>query len=204
MPRSLGQRGLLRPGFSRIALMATLALAVSLPAAAAGANPAARAPGPSPAEVALPSISEVPRLSAAWSGLEVRDLDGRVWRPADLEGRVVLLEFWATWCAPCLADFPRLKRVTELYGDSGLVVLAVSLDRGARRELWSFSRRQGVTWPIVFDGRGVAGPVARRFQVQFPPRSLLFDRQGRLVALDARGESLEAALRVLFAAENPQ
>lgn len=57
------------------------------------------------------------------------------------------------------------------------------------------------TWPVLFDGLGAAGAVARRFQVEYPPRSLLFDREGLLVALDPRGEMLDAALRVLFAAE---
>ena len=136
---------------------------------------------------------------------------GRTWRratstaghgrSADFENRVVLLEFWATWCAPCLADFPHIERARAAYADRGLVILSVSLDRSSRRDLRSFGRRQGITWPVLFDGLGAAGAVAGRFQVEYPPRSLLFDREGRLVALDPRGEMLDAALRVLFAAE---
>ncbi len=141
------------------------------------------------------------RLAELWTGLEVRDLQGRVWTADDFEGRIVLLDFWATWCAPCLADFPRLKQARAAYVDRGLVILGVSLDRRSRRDLRSFARRHGVSWPVHFDGLGAGGAVARRFGVEYPPRSLLFDRRGRLVAVDARGATLDAALRALFAVE---
>lgn len=141
------------------------------------------------------------RLADLWADLAVRDLDGRTWTAADFQGRVVLLDFWATWCAPCLADFPHLERARASYDDQDLVILAVSLDRSGRDDLRSFRRRQAITWPVLFDGLGAAGTVASRFQVEYPPRSLLFDRRGRLVALDARGSTLDAALRVLFAPE---
>ena len=178
-------------------LLLTLALAWAAPAGFALDG------GSSPGSAGLPvhQGGRGPGLAEVWADLEVRDIDGRVWAAADLENRVVLLDFWATWCAPCLADFPHLERARAAYGDRGLVILSVSLDRSARRDLRSFGRRHGVTWPVVLDGRGAGGSVARRFQVEYPPRSLLFDRHGRLVAVDARGATLDAALRALFAAE---
>lgn len=179
----------------RLAFTAALGMAVATPTALAldGGDTPASGEAPEP----LPGV----RLGDLWADLAVRDLDGRAWTAADFEGRVVLLDFWATWCAPCLADFPHLERARASYDDRDLVIVAVSLDRSGRDDLRSFKRRQGVTWPVLFDGLGAAGAVARRFQVEYPPRSLLFDRRGRLVALDARAYTLEAALRVLFAAE---
>ena len=169
------------------------------------AAPAAVSPegGPDPANSDVPEVlgKHAARLADLWADLATPDLDGRTWTAADFEGRVVLLDFWATWCAPCLADFPHLERARASYGDQDLVILGVSLDRSGRDDLRSFGRRQGVTWPVLFDGLGAAGAVARRFRVEYPPRSLLFDRRGRLVALDARGSTLDAALRVLFASE---
>lgn len=156
---------------------------------------------PASVEGAAPGEPCGVRLADLWSGLEARDIDGREWTEADFEDRVVLVEFWATWCAPCLADFPHIERARTAWADQGLVIVSVSLDRSSRRDLRSLSRRQGITWPVLFDGLGAAGAVAGRFQVEYPPRSLLFDREGRLVALDPRGEMLDAALRVLFAAE---
>lgn len=157
--------------------------------------------GPASGEAPAPPEATGTRLAGLWGDLEVQDLEGRTWTAADLGDRVVLLDFWATWCAPCLADFPHLERARTAYEDRGLIILSVSLDRCSRRDLRSFGRRQGITWPVLFDGLGAAGAVAGRFQVEYPPRSLLFDREGRLVALDPRGEMLDAALRVLFAAE---
>ncbi|MXX61902.1 MAG: TlpA family protein disulfide reductase [Holophagales bacterium] len=159
--------------------------------------------GPAPARADKPEspASHGVRLADVWADLAARDLDGRTWTAADFQGRVVLLDFWATWCAPCLADFPHLERARAGYGDRDLVILAISLDRSGRDDLRSFRRRQAVTWPVLFDGVGAAGAVPRRFQVEYPPRSLLFDRRGRLVAVDARGHTLDAALRVLFAAD---
>ncbi len=178
-------------------LAALLTLALCAPAAVASDG------GPAPARADRPEFpaSQGARLADVWADLAARDLDGRVWTAADFQGRVVLLEFWATWCAPCLADFPHLERARAGYGDRDLVILAISLDRSGRDDLRSFRRRQAMTWPVLFDGLGAAGAVARRFQVEYPPRSLLFDRRGRLVALDARGHTLDAALRVLFAAD---
>ncbi len=181
----------------RLALAATLTLATAAPAAFALDGGSARA------NADVPAYPEARggQLGELWADLEVRDVDGRVWTAADFENRIVLLEFWATWCAPCLADFPNLERARAVYADRGLVILSISLDRAARSELQSFGRRHGVTWPVVFDGFGAAGAVARRFQVEYPPRSLLFDRRGWLVGLDVRGGTLDAALRALFAAE---
>ncbi len=181
----------------RLVLAASLALASAAPAAFAldgGATPGS-------ADAAGAPELRGARLADLWADLDVRDLDGWVWSAGDFEGRIVLLDFWATWCAPCLADFPHLERARTAYADRGLVILSVSLDRCSRRDLRSFSRRQGVNWPVLFDGLGAGGALARRFQVEYPPRSLLFDRRGRLVAVDARGATLDAALRALFAGE---
>lgn len=180
----------------RLALVATLGVASAMPVAALDG-------GETPASVEAEAPGELrgARLADLWSDLEARDIDGRAWTGADFEDRVVLLVFWASWCAPCLADFPHLEQARAAYADRGLVIVSVSLDRSSRRDLRSFGRRQGIAWPVLFDGLGAAGAVARRFQVEYPPRSLLFDREGRLVALDPRGEMLDAALRVLFAAE---
>lgn len=178
-------------------LAATLAAASTASSAIAADGVTSPAGGEAPAPTEAPGA----RLAGLWGGLEVRDIEGRAWTAGDFEGHVVLLDFWATWCAPCLADFPHLERARAAYADRGLVVLSVSLDRGSRRDLRSFVRRQGIDWPVLFDGLGARGAIARRFRVEYPPRSLLFDRGGRLVALDARGETLEAALRALFAAD---
>lgn len=153
------------------------------------------------ADTATSSFSVPDPSTSIWHDFEARDLDGRVWAASELEGRVVLLDFWATWCAPCLAEIPTLQQATERFGENGFLVLGISLNGGERRPLESFLRRQGIHWPQVHDGRGFEGPLARRFEVEILPRTLLVDRSGRIVGVDLRGEVLLAVLPPLLAAD---
>ena len=163
-----------------------------------GAGPAALA-----VTVLLAAASPVRPAEGAgsvWKGFVARDLEGRTWSAAELEGKVVLLDFWATWCAPCLAALPTLREASERFGANGFLVLGVSMNRIDRRALTSFLRRQEIEWPQLHDGRGLRGPLARRFGVEYVPRTFLIDRSGRVVGLDLEGEVLLAALPPLLAA----
>ncbi len=136
---------------------------------------------------------------SVWTDFEGRDLEGRAWTKETLEGKVVLLDFWATWCAPCLAALPTLREATDRFGSEGFLVLGVSMNRTDHRELRSFLRRQQIGWPQLHDGRGVAGPIAERFGVSTVPRTFLVDRSGQIVGVDLEGEVLLAALSALVA-----
>ena len=144
---------------------------------------------------AAPSLE---MFTQAFSSFEARDLAGRLWRASDLEGRVVLLDFWATWCAPCLADVPWIRQARERFAVSRFVVIGVSLDTTDRRTLTAWLNRQRVDWPQLWDDRGFDGRLARRFGVETLPRSILFDARGRAVATDLRGEQLLARLTKLL------
>lgn len=129
-------------------------------------------------------------------GTDLRDMQGREWRRRDLAGRVVLVDVWATWCAPCLAELPTLKRLNAEHRDR-LVVLGVSLDTLPRRDFMSWLSRHDVSWPQVFDGRGYSGTVAKRLGIKSVPVSWLFDTTGALASRDLRGGQLERAVREL-------
>ena len=144
-----------------------------------------------------------PAVASVWNGFEAVDTAGRRWTAERLAGRVVLIDFWASWCAPCRAQIPTLRRASERFGADGFLVLGVSLDRTDRRRLAGFLRRHGIDWPQIHDGRGFAGAVARRFRVEAVPRTLLVDRAGRIVAVDLPGEALLAALPALLEAAGP-
>ena len=128
------------------------------------------------------------------------DMDGRAWSAPALRGRVVLVDFWATWCAPCLDELPRLKRLHERHGAEGLVILGVSLDRSSVRDFRSWLQRQAIDWPQVREAGGYDSPLARHFGVDAIPASYLYDRDGRLHATQLRGAALEARVRALVEA----
>ena len=136
-----------------------------------------------------------------WRPAEFIDTEGRQWTAADLEGHVVLLDFWATWCAPCRAEFPHLRRLKERFGEHGLVLVGVALDTTGRRRLRSFLLRHDLTWPQVHARRGFEGELAVRFGIEAVPATVLIDREGRVVAHNLRGRALEATVETLLGIE---
>lgn len=139
-----------------------------------------------------------PPARLAWHDIAWTDLEGREWTRESLAGRVVLIDFWATWCAPCLAELPHLKDLHERYTDRGFVLIGIALDTIDRRQLRSFLHRHGVLWPQVHDPRGVEGAVANAFGVKAVPSTVIVDSSGRIVARDFRGPALDVTVEALL------
>jgi thiol-disulfide isomerase/thioredoxin len=152
---------------------------------------------PTPLSAQAPSfdVRDAAELQTAIDMLDVVDLQGRRWTAADLQGRIVLIDFWATWCAPCLAQIPELKRLRDRHGRR-FEVLAISLDARGRRDLIAWLNRQAITWPQVHDGRAFSSPIARGFRVTALPASMLVV-DGRIAALNLRGDALEKTVERL-------
>jgi len=142
-----------------------------------------------------PSVQGTPSLL---DDFMAEDLEGRAWERSRLQGKVVLVEFWATWCIPCLGQLPGLKDAYESFHEAGFEILAVSLDRGDRRAVRSWLRRHEVPWPVLHDGRGFSGDLARHFAIDSVPRSVLFDAAGRVIAEDLDPDALQAVLGALL------
>lgn len=144
---------------------------------------------PPPAPSPLDALTETGRITT---------LNGDVLSVRDLRDRVVLVDVWATWCAPCLAEMPTLKQLHNRHGDA-LRIVGVNVDSLPRRDLRQWLARKDITWPQLFDGRGLRGPLSTRLKVDALPRSFLYDAEGRLVATDLRGETLARAVDTLVA-----
>ncbi len=137
-------------------------------------------------------------LDALTATGRISTLSGEVLSASDLHGRVVLVDVWATWCAPCLAEMPTLKRLHDTHSDT-LRIVGVNVDSLPRRDLRQWLTRKNIAWPQLFDGRGLRGPLSTRLRVESLPRSFLYDANGRLVATDLRGEALTRAVETLVA-----
>ena len=122
--------------------------------------------------------------------LRATDISGATWTTEQLRGRVTVIDFWATWCAPCLAEMPRLKRIRDSYSRSELEILGVALEPGARRTLMSWLNRNRVDWPQIQE-RGYDSPLATAFGVRELPMTIVVDADGRITAIGLRGEALE-------------
>ena len=107
-------------------------------------------------------------------------LQGEAVSLASLAGRVVLVDFWATWCAPCRKSMPGLQALHERYAAKGLVVLGVSIDEKADAKVRRFVREQRFTYPIAIDVART--PTWEAYRVKSVPAAFLIDREGRVVA----------------------
>ncbi len=130
-----------------------------------------------------------PQFAAAMSKLEqddaartkadftLPDLNGRLWTLKSLRGKVVLVNFWATWCPPCRKEMPDLESLHNRFKDQGLVILAVSDEEEAKVK--PFLAGRSITYPILLDpGR----KVNELFRVDGIPKSFVYDRNSKLVA----------------------
>jgi peroxiredoxin len=107
----------------------------------------------------------------------LKDLSGKTWTFSELRGKVVLVNFWATWCPPCRKEMPDLETLYGRFGSKGLVVLGISDEEAAKVE--PFIRERKVSFPVLLDpGR----KVNEMFVVDGIPKSFVYDRDGKLVA----------------------
>ena len=131
-----------------------------------------------------------------------RDVDGQPVSLADLKGKVVLVDFWATWCSSCVASIPSLNTLARTYHDQGFVILGVNVDamrehvNGTSRALpivRPFLVTHGVTWTNLSSGEGI-GDVATAYHVEEVPANFLIGRDGKVVAVEQSGDGLERAI----------
>jgi len=126
------------------------------------------------------------------------DPDGNIRKLSDLRGKVVLLDFWASWCGPCRRESPNVRNVYAKYHDKGFEVFSVSLDRDANN--WKKAIKDDkLVWPNhVSDLKYWSSEAAAIYGVRSIPSMFLIDREGRIVAKDLRGEALERAVKQLL------
>ena len=99
--------------------------------------------------------------------------------PPDLKGKVVLVDFFASWCVPCRASFPAMEELREKYGDKGFVIVAVNVDK-KQSDMESFVKKHPVHFPIV---RDVSTKLISEVKVPTMPTSILLNREGKVVAV---------------------
>lgn len=124
------------------------------------------------------------------------DANGKTVSLADFKGQYVLVDFWASWCGPCRAENPTVKKAYSLYSDKGFTVLGASLD--TKKDLWEKAiEADGLTWAHISDLEGWKSPVVKEFGINGIPFNFLVDKQGKVIAKNLRGEELLKALEKL-------
>lgn len=118
------------------------------------------------------------------------DLDGKPISLEQYRGKVVLLDFWAVWCGPCIAEMPNVKRVYNSYKDQGFDIIGVSLDTDETR-LRNYLQANDIPWRQIFSGQKWNSPLAKQYHIRSIPAPWLIARDGTLISREARGAKLE-------------
>lgn len=124
-------------------------------------------------------------------------VDGREVKLADLKGKVVLVDFWATWCVPCIKAMPDIKKLYEEFHDKGFEIIGISLDSD-KEKLESYLAKENITWPQYFDGAGWDNEIARQYGIESIPATFLIGADGLIAASDSPTETLYARVDSLI------
>ena len=131
------------------------------------------------AEIALPSVT------------------GDTLRLSSFKGKIVLLDFWASWCGPCRVANKNLAKIYEKFRDKGFEIYSVSLDN--ETEDWIAAiQKDRIKWTQVIEKGGREAPTANKWHIYALPTSFLIDRDGSLLAMDLEGKALEKAFKKLI------
>jgi cytochrome c biogenesis protein CcmG/thiol:disulfide interchange protein DsbE len=171
---------------SRVKLLSTIAgvaLLVSVLLIAFSQIRRAIAPAPQQMEESsTPNSEEHGPVAAGQKAapFKLMDLQGDSVSMADLHGKVVFLNIWATWCAPCREEMPSMEKLYErLQGDKGFVMLAISQDTSSREEVMAYVKKHGYHFDVLLDPKNA---VAEAYNVSGVPETFIIDREGRIVA----------------------
>ncbi|HKI69588.1 MAG TPA: TlpA disulfide reductase family protein [Verrucomicrobiae bacterium] len=127
-----------------------------------------------------------------------KDVNGKPLSITNYKGKVVLLDFWATWCGPCVAELPNVIKTYKKHHGDGFEIIGISLDDD-QQKLETFTKQKNMTWQQYFDGKGWGNKLAVKYGVQAIPATFLLDGNGKIIGKNLRGEALEDAVNKALA-----
>lgn len=127
----------------------------------------------------------------------IKDMAGKDISPAAYKGKVLLIDFWATWCPPCVKEIPNLKADYKELNGQGFEIIGISLDND-KSKLEAYLKENEIKWAISFSGKGWKDETAALYGVNSIPSTWLVDKKGILRYVDLRGEALKEAVMKLL------
>lgn len=135
--------------------------------------------------------------------LKFTAVDGAAIDLAQMRGKVVLIDFWATWCPPCREEVPDVVATYQKYHDKGFEIIGISLDQD-KGALEAFIKKNGMVWPQYFDGQGWDNKISKSFGIDAVPAMWLVDQKGMLVTTNGRDDLAGQVEKLLQAGKASQ
>lgn len=139
----------------------------------------------------LPNVGDT--MEIAFTDIEGNEVD-----LSRMKDKIILVDFWATWCGPCVAELPHLLEAYEKYHDKGFEVIGISLDDNVDT-LKQFVKDNNMPWPQYFDGKVWGNEIAQRYGIKGIPATFLIGKEGKIVASNLRGSALDEAIEAELA-----
>ncbi|QHT66591.1 TlpA family protein disulfide reductase [Rhodocytophaga rosea] len=141
---------------------------------------------------------DAPEVGKKAPDIELTDINGKTIKLSSLKGKVVLIDFWASWCGPCRKENPYTVEIYNAYKDKGFTVFSVSIDQSKDKWIKAVEKDE-LVWPYhVIDPKGWYGKAATTYKVEAIPATFLVDKDGTIVATDLRGAELDKTLKKMF------
>jgi tetratricopeptide (TPR) repeat protein len=157
-------------------------------------------PGASEASQARAVVSNLKMVDAKVApSFVVRSHTGDELALEKFKGKIVLLDFWASWCIPCRLDMPEVRKIWKQYGGGRFAIIGINLD-SKRSPFESYLKEEGITWPQYYDGLGWENKISRLYGVYAIPHTVLIDQDGVIQATGLRGQDLAARIGELMTA----
>ena len=133
------------------------------------------------------------KVGAPFPDFQEKDVNGKPISVSAYKGKVVLIDFWATWCGPCVRELPNVLEAYNKYHDKGFEIIGISLDQ-EKDQLLNFTKQKQMPWQQYFDGKGWENKLAGIYGVNSIPATYLLDKNGVIIDKDLRGAELVAAI----------
>jgi thiol-disulfide isomerase/thioredoxin len=128
-------------------------------------------------------------IGTQFPDFNVKDLAGKPLSVANYKGKIVLVDFWATWCGPCRMEMPNVQEAYQKYHDKGFEIVGVSLDSDGQK-LGDFLKENKMPWPQYFDGQQWENKLAVKYGIDSIPMNFLLDGNGKIIGKSLRGDEL--------------